>query len=99
RDSSVTGVQTCALPICTFPPAPGSRTVTIVLHPVPPPFGFAGPYFEGRLFQGGVDKGSFSMGWVSSFFRRAKVEVDTLTGAVAQIGRASCRERVEMTGV
>ncbi len=67
----------------TFPPAPGSRTVTIVLHPVPPPFGFAGPYFEGRLFEGGVDKGSFSMGWVSSFFRRAKVEVDTLTGAVA----------------
>src|SRR5207302_9635023 len=59
----------------TFPPAPGSRTVTIVLHPVPPPVGFAGPYFGGRLFQGGVDNRSFTMGWVSSFFRTAKVEV------------------------
>jgi hypothetical protein len=67
----------------TFPPTPGTRTVTIVLSQVPPPFGFAGPYFEGRLFEGGVDKGSFSMGWVSSYFRRAKVEVDTLTGSVS----------------
>jgi hypothetical protein len=67
----------------TFPPAPGTRTVTIVLSAVPPPFGFVGPYFEGRLFQGGVDKGSFSMGWVSSYFRRAKVEIDTLTGSVS----------------
>jgi hypothetical protein len=67
----------------TFPPAPGTRTITLVLSQVPPPSGFGGPYFEGRLFEGGVDKGSFSMGWVSKYFRRAKVEIDTLTGAVA----------------
>lgn len=67
----------------TFPPSPGTRTVKIVLSPVPPPAGFAGPYFEGRLFEGAVDKGSFSMGWVSSSFRKATVEIDTLTGAVA----------------
>lgn len=66
----------------TFPAAPGTRTVTIVLSPAPAPTGFSGPYFEGKLFEGGVLKGTFSMGWVSSSFRRATVEIDTLTGSV-----------------
>src|SRR6266851_4988501 len=69
----------------TFPPAPGTRTVAIVLSPTTAPAGFSGPYFEGRLLQGGVDQGSFTMGRVSNFFRKATVEVDTLTGAVAPV--------------
>lgn len=68
----------------SFPAAPGSRTVTIQVSPVSPaPFGFSGPYFEGRLLDAGVDKGAFTMGRVSGFVRRATVEVDTLAGAVA----------------
>jgi hypothetical protein len=68
----------------TFPAGP-SRTVTIKLKKAaaPPPFSLAGgPYFEGRLLVGGVDKGSVRLGWVSRFFRRASVEIDTLAGAV-----------------
>jgi hypothetical protein len=48
------------------------------------PFPFSltgGPYFEGRLLAGGVDKGSVRLAWVSPFFRRASVEIDTLAGA------------------
>lgn len=68
----------------TFPAAPGTRTVQIVLQSKSPaPVGITGPYFEGQLRQGGVDKGAFTMGWVSPSFRRAHIEVDTLTGAVA----------------
>ena len=67
----------------TFPAAPGTRTVVIKLSPAPAPAGFSGPYFDGKLFEGGAEKGAFSMGWVSNFFRKATVEVDTLTGAVA----------------
>jgi len=68
----------------TFPNTP-SRTVTMKLSRVTPPFPFSltgGPFYEGRLFEGGVDKGSVTLGWVSKFFRRATLEVDTLTGAV-----------------
>ncbi|MGR9108334.1 MAG: hypothetical protein ACU843_15545 [Gammaproteobacteria bacterium] len=67
----------------SFPASPGTRTVTIRLSPATAPSGFSGPYFEGRLFEGAVDRGSFTMGWVSKYFRRARVEVDTLTGAIA----------------
>ncbi len=68
----------------TFPSAP-SRTVTLSLSQVTPPFPFSstgGPFFEGRLFEGGVDKGSVTLAWVSKFFRRAVLEIDTLVGAV-----------------
>ena len=44
----------------TFPTAP-SRTVTLRLSKVAAPFPFSltgGPFYEGRLFEGGVDKGS-----------------------------------------
>lgn len=60
-----------------------ARTVTIVLEPKPAPPGFSSSYFEGRLVEGGVDRGTFTMGWVSSYFRRATLEIDTLAGAVA----------------
>ncbi len=67
----------------TFPAAPGTRTVTIVLEQKPAPLGFTSSYFEGTLYDGGVAKGTFTMGWVSTFFRRATLEIDTLTGAVS----------------
>jgi hypothetical protein len=67
----------------TFPPAPGTRTVRIVLHNAPAPPGYTSVYFEGKLFEGTTEQGTFKMGWISSFFRRATVEIDTLTGAVA----------------
>ena len=68
----------------SFPNAP-SRTVTLRLFRVPAPFPFSltgGPYYEGRLFEGAVDKGRVTLAWVSKFFRRAVLEIDTLTGAV-----------------
>jgi len=67
----------------TFPAAPGTRTIDIVLSNAVSPPGYSSVYFEGKVFQGGVEKGTFKMGWVSSFFRKATVEVDTLKGAVA----------------
>jgi hypothetical protein len=67
----------------TFPAAPGTRTVTIELEHKPPPIGFPSVYFEGVLKENGAVRGSFTMGWVSSSFRRAHVEVDTLLGSVA----------------
>ncbi len=68
----------------TFPSAP-SRTVTMKFSRVTAPFPFSltgGPYYEGRLFEGSVDKGSVTLAWVSTFFRRATLEIDTLVGAV-----------------
>jgi hypothetical protein len=68
----------------TFPDTP-SRTVTLKLSKVAAPFPFSqtgGPFYEGRLFEGGVDKGSVTLGWVSQFFRRASLEIDTRAGAV-----------------
>jgi hypothetical protein len=67
----------------TFPATPGTRTVTIELEHKPPPIGFPSVYFEGVLKENGAVRGSFTMGWVSSSFRRAHVEVDTLLGSVA----------------
>jgi hypothetical protein len=69
----------------SFPASPGTRTVTIVLEPKPAPLGYSGSYFEGKLYEAGVEKGSFTMGFVSSFFRKATLEVDTLNGAVAPV--------------
>ena len=68
----------------TFPAAP-SRTVTLRLTKMAAPFPFSltgGPYYEGSLFEGSVNKGAVTLAWVSKFFRRATLEVDTLTGAV-----------------
>ena len=68
----------------TFPATP-SRTVTMKLSKVAAPFPFSltgGPFYEGRLFENGVDKGSVTLAWVSKFFRRATLEIDTLVGAV-----------------
>jgi hypothetical protein len=66
----------------SFPAAP-SRTATITLSETPSGFPWSGPNFEGRWVEGGVDKGSVTLSWVSTFFRRATVEIDVLDGAVA----------------
>ena len=60
----------------TFPSMP-SRTVTLRLSKVAAPFPFSltgGPFYEGRLFEGGVDKGSVTLGGCrsSSAARRSK---------------------------
>jgi hypothetical protein len=64
-------------------PAAASRTVTLALTVAPPHFAGFGPDLTGRWIEGGVDKGAVSLTWVSDFFRRASVEIDTLVGAVA----------------
>jgi len=66
----------------SFPAPPGSRTVSIVLQQKPAPTGFTSSYFEGKLYANGIDQGTFTMGWVSTMFRRATLEIDVLTGAV-----------------
>lgn len=39
--------------------------------------------FTGRLYEGTVDKGAVDLKWVSKYFRRGVVEIDTVAGAVA----------------
>ena len=66
-------------------PSSASRTVRFVLKKVPAPFPASlsgGPYFEGRMYVSGVDRGSVTLAWVSRFLRRAVLEIDTLTGSV-----------------
>jgi hypothetical protein len=77
----------------TFPASPGSRTVKLVLTPAPAPLGYPSVYFEGRLYENNVDKGRVTLGWVSKYFRRATIEVDTVVGAVAPqaVGAESLR--------
>lgn len=65
----------------TFGAVP-TRTVVMILKPAAAPAGFSGPCFEGKLYVGGVEKGSVVLGWVSSSFRKATVEIDTLVGSV-----------------
>ncbi|MDZ4719871.1 MAG: hypothetical protein SH847_15585 [Roseiflexaceae bacterium] len=67
----------------TFPNAPGTRTIQMVLEPKAAPAGFTSSYFEGKLFEGVTEKGTISLGWVSDSFRRATLEIDTLKNAVA----------------
>jgi hypothetical protein len=68
----------------TFPTTP-SRIITLKLSKVAAPFPFSltgGSYYEGRMFEAGVDKGRVTLAWVSKFFRRATLEIDTLVGAI-----------------
>lgn len=64
----------------TFDSAP-SRTIAAYLTESSPPAGYKGIYFDGKVYEESTEIGSFSMGWVSSYFRRAKLEIDTLVGA------------------
>src|SRR5712691_647693 len=73
----------------TFPSTP-SRSTTIYLTPATAPSGFTGAYFTGQVYIGGVSQAgtSVTLAWVSARYRKATVEVHTMTGAVApaQVG-------------
>jgi hypothetical protein len=66
----------------SFPATP-SRTLVFDLAPRRFPIFPPGPAFSGRVLENGIEVGTVSIRWVSRFFRRAKVEIDVLTGAVA----------------
>ncbi|BBC38985.1 hypothetical protein SGFS_102790 [Streptomyces graminofaciens] len=69
----------------TFPATP-SRSLRFVVSQVPSTFplpGLGGPRFEGTVLEGGVVRGRVTLTRVSSFLRRAVLEIDTLRGAVA----------------
>lgn len=65
--------------------ATASRVMEIHLTPTVPPAGFTGAYFTGEISIGGVLQANMGMtlAWVSPMFRRATVELHTMTGAVA----------------
>lgn len=69
----------------SFPGSPGSRTAKIVFSKLPaaPSFLWPGNYYEGEWTEGGISKGTVTLGWVSSSFRRCTIEVDTLVDAVS----------------
>jgi hypothetical protein len=68
----------------SFPSTP-SRSMTIYLTPATPPSGYTGAYLTGQVYIGGVLQTSMSitLAWVSDHYRKATVEVHTMTGAVA----------------
>lgn len=71
EDGEVTG---------SFPETP-NRVLTIVLRKAPNPEGYAGPSFEGTVFHGSRRLSyKFSMLWVSDFYRRARLELENVTG-------------------
>jgi hypothetical protein len=65
-----------------FPTTP-SRTLRIVLESATPPSGHAGPSFTGKVFQG-ANQLPFvvKMDWVSKFFRRASLELESVGNTV-----------------
>jgi len=68
----------------SFPPAPGTKTITIRFALTPPPTTrWPGNYYTGEWREGNVSKGAIALGWVSKHFRRCTIEVDTLVDAVA----------------
>ena len=69
--------------------APGLATV--------PPAGHRRASLQGRVFQGTVDRGSITLTWVSSYLRRAVLEIDVLTGAVALARSRTPREQAPST--
>src|SRR5262249_59057465 len=81
RDWSVTGVQTCALPISH------KTVIHMMLSPVQP---------VGALAQGLSSAGSATLGGTARF---AGLLRRTLRSSAGEIGRASCRERVEVSVV
>jgi hypothetical protein len=64
----------------SFPQTP-TRTLVFVLSKAAVPAGFPGPAFEGDVFENGVRLPlKVSMYWVSDFFRRARLELENVTG-------------------
>jgi hypothetical protein len=64
----------------SFPQTP-TRTLLFVLSKAAVPAGFPGPAFEGDVFENGVRLPlKVSLYWVSDFFRRARLELENVTG-------------------
>src|SRR5207237_2408163 len=87
RDSSVTGVQTCALPI--------SATIAESMHRGPHPRRLdsaLGTSHSRAPFRNRSE--AFDTAWPSQSLEQAKVPHAVLPGSPpSEIGRASCRER------
>jgi hypothetical protein len=68
----------------TFPSTP-SRSMAIYLTSATPPSGYSGAYFTGQVYIGGVLQSGMNvtLAWVSGRYRKATVEIHTMTGAVA----------------
>src|SRR5437763_11601054 len=92
RDTSVTGVQTCALPI-----SGGTPTRSCRRRGRPTPEGADAPNADGREKKrhGVGDEGQPNAGRYQGTCKRRAACV---TGRLGQIGRASCRERGEESG-
>jgi hypothetical protein len=70
----------------SFPETPG-RVLKIVLQRIANPEGYPGPSFTGKVYHNGVLLSyDFSMLWVSDYYRRAKVELESVTGAAIPPG-------------
>ena len=64
----------------SFPRTP-TRTLVFVLTKAAVPAGFQGPAFEGDVFENGLRLPlKVSLFWVSEFFRRARLELENVTG-------------------
>src|SRR5699024_11944228 len=95
RDRNVTGVQTCALPICDKPML--NRNIVTKVSASENSF---------QLFSCTVTSGTKPISFAWSFNQKTlssggnvKIENnDNFSLLTWQIGRASCRERVKMTG-
>src|SRR2546430_10776527 len=79
RDLTVTGVQTCALPISSITVVPSASAAAIITLSVPRT---VGPNLPRKLITAPVNFGANTLMLPPS------------TRTAAQIGRASCRERV-----
>src|SRR5690606_41082372 len=96
RDFHVTGVQTCALPICMHAQGFGTRAIHAGQHPDPSSGAIMTPVYltstyvqeEPCKLKGGYD-----------YSRTRNPTRTALQDNLAEIGRASCRERVQISGV
>src|SRR5207249_8438084 len=92
RDRNVTGVQTCALPISTRTAAPSSRSIaTADRYDSFPVRGFSEGTFSISIRSLPNSPSIVMRCWFTAWPGTAKILI--------QIGRASCRERVEVWGV
>src|SRR5207248_4317074 len=98
RDRTVTGVQTCALPIsylfrqhCGLPYEPVGNDESFQLLPAPPMLGFLSLVAGAVFIQAGVAAGA-------SGSKNLAVILTSIGAAIVEIGRAACRERVGVWG-
>src|SRR5207249_9501717 len=86
RDRNVTGVQTCALPILGERPRHTTRLMPLVADVL------------GRAGGGWSSLDRIAVGIGPGTFTGLRIGVATARALAQEIGRASCRERVERSG-